>query len=106
MNVTKVETKESTKHCCGNGWGLKDSAEHEGEGRALIDQRITENNSTNVDRCKCQYKNVGFLQNKNVINPTFLFCNFSFLRDKLKLIFQSIRRSIYIQDRTMMQQSV
>ena len=50
MNVTKVETKESTKHCCGNGWGLKDSAEHEGEGRALIDQRITENNSANADR--------------------------------------------------------
>ena len=50
MNVTKVEMKESTKHCCGNGWGLKDSAEHEGEGRALIDQRITENNSTNADR--------------------------------------------------------
>ena len=50
MNVTKVETKESTKHCCGNGWGLRDSAEHEGEGRALIDQRITENNSANADR--------------------------------------------------------
>ena len=50
MNVTEVEIKESTKHCCGNGWGLKDSAEHEGEGRALIDQRITENNSANADR--------------------------------------------------------
>lgn len=24
--------------------------------------------------CKCQYKNVGLLQNKNVIKPTFLFC--------------------------------
>ena len=50
MNVTKVEMKESTKHCCGNGCCRKDSAEHEGEGRALIDQRITENNSTNADR--------------------------------------------------------
>ena len=50
MNVTEVERKESTKHCCGNGWGLKDSAEHEGEGRALIDQMITENNSANADR--------------------------------------------------------
>ena len=29
--------------------------------------------------CKCQYKNVGLLQNKNVIKPTFLFCNFNFL---------------------------
>lgn len=50
MNVTKVEMKESTKHCCGNGCCLRDSAEHEGEGRALIDQRITENNSANADR--------------------------------------------------------
>ena len=50
MNVTKVETEESTKHCCGNGCCRKDSAEHEGEGRALIDQRITENNSANADR--------------------------------------------------------
>ena len=29
--------------------------------------------------CKCQYKNVGLLQNKNVIKPTFLFCIFSLL---------------------------
>ena len=50
MNVTEVEMKESTKHCCGNGCCRKDSAEHEGEGRALIDQRITENNSANADR--------------------------------------------------------
>lgn len=50
MNVTKVEMKESTKHCCGNGCCRKDSAEHEGEDRALIDQRITENNSANADR--------------------------------------------------------
>ena len=33
--------------------------------------------------CKCQYKNVGLLQNKNVINPTFLFCNLSLFRDEL-----------------------
>ena len=50
MKVTKGETKESTKHCCGNGCCRKDSAEHEGKGRALIDQRIAENNSTNADR--------------------------------------------------------
>ena len=49
MNVTKVEMKESTKHCCGNGCCRKDSAEHEGEGRALIDKRITENNSADAD---------------------------------------------------------
>ena len=50
MKVTEVEIKESTKHCCGNGCCRRDSAEREGEGRALIDQRITENNSTNADR--------------------------------------------------------
>ena len=50
MNVTEVERKESTKHCCGNGCCRIDSAEHEGEGRALIEMRITENNSTNADR--------------------------------------------------------
>ena len=50
MNVTEVERKESTKHCCGNGCCRRDSAEHEEEGRAHIDQRITENNSTNADR--------------------------------------------------------
>ena len=50
MNVTEVERKESTKHYCGNGCCRRDSAEHEEEGRALIDQRITENNSTNADR--------------------------------------------------------
>ena len=50
MKVTEVETKESTKHYCGNGCCRKHSAEHEGEDRALIDQRITENNSANADR--------------------------------------------------------
>ena len=50
MKVTEVETKESTKHCWSDGCCRRDSAEREGEGRALIDQRITENNSTNVDR--------------------------------------------------------
>ena len=50
MNVTKVERKESTKHCCGNGYCRRDSAEHEGEGRALIERWITENNTTNADR--------------------------------------------------------
>ena len=49
MNVTKAEMKESTKHCCGNGCCQRDSAEREGEGRAPIGQRITENNSTNAN---------------------------------------------------------
>lgn len=50
MNVTEVERKESTKHCCGNGCLRRDSAEHEEYAEALIDQRITENNNTNADR--------------------------------------------------------
>ncbi len=50
MNVTEVEIKESTKHCCGNGWSRRDSAEHEEERGALIGKRITENNITNADR--------------------------------------------------------
>ena len=50
MNVTKVETKESTKHCCGNGCYPENTTEWEGKGKAPIDQRITENNSTNADR--------------------------------------------------------
>lgn len=36
MKVTKTESKESTKHSCGYGCCQKDSAEHEGEGGALI----------------------------------------------------------------------
>ncbi|MCX8126346.1 MAG: hypothetical protein N3E40_04295, partial [Dehalococcoidia bacterium] len=50
MNVTEVEAKESTKHCCGNGFRQGNSAEHEKEGGALINQRITENNITNAHR--------------------------------------------------------
>ena len=50
MNVTKVETKESIKHCCSNGCRRRDSAEHEEESGALIDKRINENNVTNADR--------------------------------------------------------
>jgi group II intron reverse transcriptase/maturase len=50
MNVTKAETKESTKHCCGSGFRGRDSAEHEEEGGALIGKSITENNITNADR--------------------------------------------------------
>ena len=30
-----------------------------------------------VEKCKCQYKNVGLTQNKHVGKPTFLFCVFS-----------------------------
>lgn len=50
MNVTEVERKESTKHCCGSGCRRRDSAEHEEEGGAPIGKRITENNITNADR--------------------------------------------------------
>ena len=50
MNVTEVEKKESTKHCCGNGCLRRDSAEHEEEAEALIDERITENNTADADR--------------------------------------------------------
>jgi len=50
MNVTEVERKESTKHCCGNGCLQRDSAEHEEEAEALIDKRITENNTADADR--------------------------------------------------------
>ena len=50
MKVTEVEIKESTKHCCGNGCLRRDSAEHEGEAEALIDERMTQNNITKADR--------------------------------------------------------
>ena len=50
MKVTEVETKESTKHCCGNGCYPEDTTEWESKGKALIDQRMTENNSANADR--------------------------------------------------------
>ncbi|WP_312432439.1 group II intron reverse transcriptase/maturase [Lacrimispora sp.] len=50
MNVTEVEKRESTKHCCSNGCRRRDSAEHEENGGALIDKRITESNATNADR--------------------------------------------------------
>lgn len=49
MKVTKTESKESTKHSCGYGCCQKDSAEHEGEGGALIGRRTTENNLTNTN---------------------------------------------------------
>ena len=50
MNVTEVERKESTKHCCGNGCLQRGSAEHGEYAEALIDERITENNTANADR--------------------------------------------------------
>ena len=50
MKVTEVERKESTKHCCGNGCLWRDSAEHEEETGALIDKRITQNNTADADR--------------------------------------------------------
>ena len=50
MKVTEVEKKESTKHCCGDGCLWRDSAEHEEETEALIDKRITENNTADADR--------------------------------------------------------
>ena len=50
MKVTEVEVKESTKRCCGNGCLRRDSAEHEEYAEALIDKRITENNTADADR--------------------------------------------------------
>ena len=50
MKVTEVEIKEGTKHCCGNGCYPEDTTEWESKGKALIDQRMTENNSANADR--------------------------------------------------------
>ena len=49
MKVTKVGIKESRTPCCGRGWPQRDSAEHEGYAGALTDERITENNSFDVD---------------------------------------------------------
>lgn len=49
MNVTEIGTKESRIHCCGNGCCQRDSAEHEGDGRALTEKRITENNITDAN---------------------------------------------------------
>ena len=49
MNVTKVGTKESRIPCYGKGYPQKNSAEHEGYAGAPTDQRITENNNTNID---------------------------------------------------------
>ena len=48
VNVTKTEKLKSTEHCSGNG--CRNSAKHKEEGRALIGQRITENDVTNADR--------------------------------------------------------
>jgi len=48
MKVTKSERKESTKHCCGNGYLRKNTAEQEGNEEALIEKRITENNLNNT----------------------------------------------------------
>ena len=50
MKVTEVEVKESTKRCCGNGCLRRDNAEHEEYAEALIDKRITENNTADADR--------------------------------------------------------
>ena len=60
MKVTEVERKESTKHCCGNGWTQKNSAEHEGycfwskcEWEVQISPWISsrENEETKIDVC-------------------------------------------------------
>lgn len=49
MKVTEVEMKESTKHCCGSGCRPGDTTEWERKDEALIDRRMTENNSANAD---------------------------------------------------------
>lgn len=50
MKVTEVRTKESTKHCCGNGCPQKDTAEQEEYEEALTEQRMTENNLNSTSR--------------------------------------------------------
>ena len=49
MKVTEIGTKESRIRCNSSGYCQRDSAEHEGYGRVLTDERITENNITNAD---------------------------------------------------------
>lgn len=46
-----------------------------GELPAIKDIGIAKNYLSETE-CKCQYRNVGFLQNIVVGKPTFLFCNF------------------------------
>ena len=48
MNVTEVGIRESRIHRASDGSCQRDSAEHEGYGRALTDKRITENNITDT----------------------------------------------------------
>ena len=43
-----------------------------------------------MDECKCQYKNVGFLENKHVGKPTFLFSILIIFCHILHLIFESV----------------
>ena len=43
-----------------------------------------------IYRCKCQYKNVGFLENKHVGKPTFLFSILIIFCHILHLIFESV----------------
>ena len=49
MKVTEIGTKKSRIHCSDSGYCQRDSAEHEGYGRALTEKRITENNITNAN---------------------------------------------------------
>ena len=49
MKVTEIGTKKSSIHCSDSGYCQRDSAEHEGYGRALTEKRITENNITNAN---------------------------------------------------------
>lgn len=49
MKVTKFGTKKSRIHCNDSGYCQRDSAEHEGYGKALTGKRMTENNITDAD---------------------------------------------------------
>ena len=62
------------------------------------------NSKQGDDCCKCQYKNVGFVENKHVRKTTCLFSTFLvFLSQVLHLVFDSVRWSIDIYYGTMVQ---
>ena len=59
--------------------GFKDILQElmEAEMDAVLGYEKNHKGDITSNNCKSQYKNVGLLQNKNVIKPTFLFCIFS-----------------------------
>ena len=53
-----------------------------------------------------QYKFVGFVENKFVGKPTFLFSTFAWILVRQQLVFQSIWRAIYTDDCAVVKQAV